>query len=91
MLAIGRVIYQSAPLRSGDNVRYIARADNRNDLFDAGQNAVQHLRKGNRYTVRQTYHYDDYIFVELAEHPGILFYSYDFVHDYIQEVEAQIA
>jgi len=91
MLAKGHFLNQSILARTGDAVRYVARADNRHDLFDASQNALRHLRKGGRYTVRQTYHYDDYTFVELAEYPGMLFYSYDFVPDIIEETEAQMA
>ncbi|NLP43325.1 MAG: hypothetical protein GX351_01740 [Peptococcaceae bacterium] len=91
MLAYGQVVYEGIPMQPGDIVQYIARADNRHDLFEAGQNAINHLKKGSNYTVRQTYYYDDYIFIELAEHPGVLFYSYDFIHDPNFGIEAQIA
>lgn len=62
----------------GDKVKYIASTNDQNDIFDAGKNALKYLEKGQIYTLKATYQYDWLTFVELAEFPGILFYSTDF-------------
>jgi len=63
----------------GDKVRYIAPRHDQNDYFSAGENAEEMLVEGRSYTVRETHDYEPLTFVELEEHPGVLFYTTDFV------------
>jgi len=65
--------------KQGDKVKFIAPNHDRNDYFDAGENATKLLKKGEIYTVGVTHGYELFTFVELEEFPGYLFYATDFV------------
>ncbi|KUO66299.1 MAG: hypothetical protein APF84_17870 [Gracilibacter sp. BRH_c7a] len=63
----------------GWKVVYIAATDERDDIFNAGRNAIQYLRKDQIYTVNMIFECCSFTMVELEEFPGIFFYSNDFI------------
>lgn len=63
----------------GDKVKFIAPKHDHDDYFYAGENAEKLLKQGEIYTVKLTHEYDPFVFVELEEFPGNLFYATDFV------------
>ena len=63
----------------GSKIIYIAVTDERDDIFDAGKNALKYLTKGQTYTVNKIFECCSFTMVELEEFPGLFFYSNDFI------------
>lgn len=63
----------------GWKVVYIAATDERDDIYNAGRNAIQYLIKGQIYTVNRIFECCSFTMVELEEFLGIFFYSNDFI------------